>query len=368
MPSGNSALGASGSGVGKFLKFKLISLPIWLTIGASLLLKFASNPKKFLKQVDRQQEQYPDPFPELEHRTVEANGLRFHTVSAGRGKGKKLMMMVHGFPEHWYSWRYQLEAFKDEYEVVSFDLRGYGLTDKPQGKDAYSLEKLSSDIPALVKALGHESCVLVAHDWGGVIAWLTAHAYSSMIDQLVVIAAPHPRCDYDWDQYKRSWYILLFQAPWLPEALLTSNDCEAIDAMFRQPPTGTRRPDAVSLEEVERYKQAFQRPGTATAALNYYRAFVDEVTLKPSPNYVRICDHREKLQVPTLLIWGANDTALGPQLAKQIPGFVEDLDLHILEDCSHWAQQDRPEEVNSLINNFLQKAREALPVMQSLAN
>lgn len=277
-------------------------------------------------------------------------------MTAGRGSGKKLMLLVHGFPELWYSWRWQLEAFKEDYEVVAFDLRGYGQTEKPKGKDNYRIDRLADDIASLVNALGHESCTLVAHDWGGVISWLTAHAYGSLIDKLVVICAPHPKCEYDLDQYKRSWYILAFQAPLLPELMLTANDCEALDAGARTGPAAMKTDGAITAQEVARYKQAFQQPYAATAALNYYRAYIDVVTTRPSPAFHRMVQDPEKLKIPTLLIWGGDDTALGSQLAHQIPQFVEDIEVHILDRCSHWAQQDRPSEVNTIIKKFLSKS------------
>ncbi|DBA68007.1 TPA: hypothetical protein ACH3X2_014039 [Trebouxia sp. C0005] len=240
------------SGWTKRIKYALISVPIWTALSLILFVNFLKSPRKFLANVNRQGMHYDDPFPGLQHRYIEANGIRFHTVTAGRGSGKKLMLLVHGFPELWYSWRWQLEAFKEDYEVVAFDLRGYGQTEKPKGKDNYRIDRLADDIASLVKALGHESCTLVAHDWGGVISWLTVHAYGSLIDKLVVICAPHPKCAYDLDQYKRSWYILAFQAPLLPELMLTANDCEALDAGARTGPAAMKTDGAITAHEVER--------------------------------------------------------------------------------------------------------------------
>lgn len=339
----------------KRLKYTLISLPIWTGVSLLLLVNFIRNPAKFLAKKDRRGIHYGDPFPGLEHQMVEANGIRFHTVAAGRAPGKKLMLLVHGFPELWYSWRWQLEAFTDEYEVVAFDLRGYGQTEKPKGIEHYTIDKLADDIACLVKALGYDSCTLVAHDWGGVISWLAAHTHSSLIDKLIIMCAPHPKCMYDWDQYKRSWYILAFQAPILPELLLLSNDCEALDASARTGPSAMKTDGTITVQEVERYKQAFQQIYAATAALNFYRAYMQNVTTNPSPGYLRMVQDPEKLQIPTLVVWGADDAALGPQLAHQTPQFVEDVEVHILKNCSHWAQQDRPSEVNSIMRNFLRK-------------
>lgn len=352
--------GTFTSGWIKRIKYALISVPIWTALSLILFVSFLKSPRKFLANINRRGMQYDDPFPGLQHRYIEANGIRFHTVTAGRGSGKKLMLLVHGFPELWYSWRWQLEAFKEDYEVVAFDLRGYGQTEKPKGKDNYRIDRLANDIASLVTALGHESCTLVAHDWGGVISWLTAHAYGSLIDKLVVICAPHPKCEYDLDQYKRSWYILAFQAPLLPEVMLTANDCEALDAGARTGSAAMKTDGAITAHEVERYKQAFQQPYAATAALNYYRAYVDVVTTRPSPAFHRMVQDPEKLKIPTLLIWGGDDAALGPQLAHQVPQFVEDVEVHILDRCSHWAQQDRPSEVNTIIKKFLSKSSHTL--------
>jgi hypothetical protein len=124
------------------------------------------------------------------HQYVTANGIKFHYVSAG-DNSKPLMLLLHGFPEFWFSWRYQLKAFSKDYHVVAIDMRGYGETDKPPNKLDYRIELLVQDIAELIPALGHSSCVLCAHDWGGGVAWFVAMKYPELVDRLIIMNCPH---------------------------------------------------------------------------------------------------------------------------------------------------------------------------------
>ena len=124
-----------------------------------------------------------------EHNFIKTNGVNLHYVSQGSGK---LMLMLHGFPEFWYSWRHQIREFAADYRVVAVDLRGYNDSDKPKDIEAYAMSELIADVQGIISALGYENCILVAHDWGGAIAWNFAYAYPAMVEKLIVLNLPHP--------------------------------------------------------------------------------------------------------------------------------------------------------------------------------
>ncbi|MDJ0789755.1 MAG: alpha/beta fold hydrolase, partial [Myxococcota bacterium] len=146
------------------------------------------------------------------------NGINLHYVTQGEGS---LMLMLHGFPEFWYSWRHQIPEFARDYKVVALDLRGYNESDKPKEPEAYKMEELLKDVEGVIRGLGYESCILVGHDWGGAIAWSFAYAYPDLVDKLIVMNLPHPAKFMEGlktpQQLVKSWYIFLFQLPWLPE-------------------------------------------------------------------------------------------------------------------------------------------------------
>ena len=167
-----------------------------------------------------------------EHKFIETNGIRLHYVSQGTGK---LMLMLHGFPEFWYSWRYQIEEFSPDYHTVAIDLRGYNDSDKPEGTEAYQMSEFIED-RGVIEGLGYQDCILVAHDWGGAIAWNFAYAYPEMVSKLIVLNIPHPALFAAGlktpQQLLKSWYIFAFQIPGLPEWLFELNDYQAIKEAF----------------------------------------------------------------------------------------------------------------------------------------
>jgi pimeloyl-ACP methyl ester carboxylesterase len=174
-----------------------------------------------------------------------------------------------------------------DYEIVAIDMRGYGGSDAPRGVQRYRMEHLCGDLAAVVTAAGHTSCLLVAHDWGGAVAWCFAANYPRMVDRLAVLCSPHPAAFQDprrctAAQRRKSWYFLLFMARGLPEALLRSRDFQMVEELMTQAPGGARTPGAISPEDVERYKAGLARPGALTAAVNYYRASIESLTSRPS--------------------------------------------------------------------------------------
>lgn len=259
------------------------------------------------------------------------------------------MLMLHGFPEFWYSWRHQIAEFARDYHVVAIDLRGYNDSDKPEDIAAYKMPELIADVKGVINGLGYEDCILVAHDWGGAIAWNFAYRYPAMIDKLIVMNLPHPAKFIQgiktWEQLQKSWYIFFFQIPLLPELIFQANNYQAIASAFIDMAIDK---SAFTPEDLTAYKNAAAKPGALTAMVNYYRAnFVLPLDSNPMASDYGILD------VPTLIIWGEEDTALGKELTYGTDEYVRNLTVRYIPNCSHWVQQEQPEIVNQYMRNFL---------------
>ena len=279
-----------------------------------------------------------------EHRFIKTNGIQLHCVSKGEGK---LMLMLHGFPEFWYSWRHQITEFSADYHTVAVDLRGYNDSDKPDQPEAYNMSELIADIKGTIEALNYKDCILVAHDWGGAIAWNFTHAYPEMVEKLIVLNIPHPAKFIEGlknpQQLLKSWYIFAFQIPWLPEFILEQNNYQAIAQAFK---TMAIDKTAFSEADLEAYRRAAAKPGALTAMINYYRcAFRSLFTTQQK--------HWDTLDIPTLTIWGEADTALGKELTYGTQTYVRDWQIKYIPNCSHWVQQEQPTLVNAYMREFL---------------
>src|SRR2546425_9161022 len=187
---------------------------------------------------------------EVLHRTVDIGEVRLHCAEMGQGP---LVLLLHGFPECWVSWRNQMPALAAAgFRAVAPDLRGYGRSDKPRGLDAYRVEVLARDVARLVEALGAERARVVGHDWGGAVAWFFAMWHPERLERLSILNAPHParysRAMKRPRQFLRSSYILFFQLPWLPEAALRAGGFALLRRLFRRDPA---RPGAYSEEDIE---------------------------------------------------------------------------------------------------------------------
>jgi epoxide hydrolase 4 len=280
-----------------------------------------------------------------QHRDIISNGIRMHYVTQGSGP---LIVLLHGFPEFWYSWRYQIPFLAEHgYSVVAPDLRGYNDTDKP--RKGYDVPTLLEDIAGLIKGLGQERAIIVGHDWGGVLAWAFAIYYPHMTRRLIVMNAPHPQAmlreSRTLKQLRKSWYFFFFQIPWLPEALLLRNRANEIGRMLN----GVALQKAAFPPEVTAiYQQAMSKPGAMTAALNYYRQLFRRL---PAP----ATEEHTHVSAPTLLIWGEQDIALGIELTYDLEPWVEHIEVKRIPDSGHWVQQEKPDAVNQFMLDFLQE-------------
>jgi len=282
-----------------------------------------------------------------QHRDIISNGIRMHYVTQGSGP---LIVLLHGFPEFWYSWRYQIPFLAEHgYAVVAPDLRGYNDTDKP--RKGYDVPTLLKDIEGLIKGLGQEQAIIVGHDWGGILAWHFAIHYPHMTSHLIAMNAPHPyamqREFRTLKQLRKGWYIFAFQIPWLPEALLLRNHANEIGRMLN----GAALQKAVFPREVTAiYQEAMSKPGAMTASLNYYR----QLFRRLPPPATRENTH---VSAPTLLIWGEQDIALGIELTYNLEPWVDHIEVKYLPDSGHWVQQEQPDKVNQLMLDFLQSSK-----------
>lgn len=262
-----------------------------------------------------------------------------HYVTMGEGP---LIVLLHGFPEFWYSWRYQIPFLANlGYTVVAPDLRGYNDTDKP--RKGYDAPNLLRDIEGLIKGLGQAKAIIVGHDWGGVLAWSFAIHYPQMTGRLIVMNAPHPQAMLrefrTLKQLRKSWYIFLFQLPWLPERMLLRNHASLIGRVLRG---NTVQKDAFPPEVIAKYQKAISKPGSMTAALNYYRHI-----------FLQRPEMSSHISAPTLLIWGEQDVALGIELTHGLEQWIDNIQVERIPDSGHWVQQEQPDKVNQLMQAFL---------------
>ncbi len=279
-----------------------------------------------------------DPFAAISHRRVRVGDLELHLASLGSGRP---VLLLHGFPEFWYSWRRLMLALADSgFQALAPDLRGYDLSDKPRRRSSYRMERLVSDVVGLLDALGLERVPVVAHDWGGIIAYCLAERHPERVERLVILNAPHPelfrRALRRPSQLSRSWYVFFFLLPLLPEWTVTRRRVMA--STFE----GWARPGAFTREDIDRYVEAIRRPGAATSAINYYRAAFGAPIRAPTP-----------IQARTLVLWGDRDRALGPALLDGIERYVPDVTIRHFPEAGHWLQHDAPEQVAREIIGFL---------------
>ncbi|CAF0943619.1 unnamed protein product [Adineta ricciae] len=314
----------------------------------TLLHLLRSGREKFFRRVER-----PTP-PQValdpiygEHKMLKlkSSNVTLHYVSKGTSD-QPLMLFVHGFPECWYAWRYQMKYFSKNYRVVAIDQRGYGLSSKPSSIGDYKVELLARDVADVVEQLGHQSCVLVGHDWGAIVSWTVAMLYPAVVDKLIILNVPHPaayQANLSLAQLRKSWYIFFYQTPFIPELFFQANDMNIFNGVFYTKPMGLINKGNINSEDLEVFKYTFAQKGTPRAAINYYRALFRNQKAELS----------KPVTMPVLIIWGCQDGALGEELADGSIKYCSDVQLKKIRNASHWVQQDEPDEVNRYMEAFL---------------
>lgn len=274
---------------------------------------------------------------------VQANGLRFRAMVDGPSDGE-MFILLHGFPEGAESWSRQVDALAAAgFLAVAPDLRGYGLTDAPADLASYTIDHLAEDVRFIITAFGRPAAHVAGHDWGAMVAWFFAGRYPEMTKTLTALSVPHPSAladasREDEDQQARSRYVGLFLQAGKAERVLADDDYRRLRFMFTIGPN----PDAVPRSVVGHFIRSLSRPGRLTAALNYYRA-----NLAAGGGAWESLTDIGPITVPTVLLWGDQDPALGRRAAEATAHHVEgEYRLDVLEGAGHWLQFERPGEVS----------------------
>lgn len=273
------------------------------------------------------------------------NGIQLHTVETGDSEGKTILFL-HGFPEFWYGWKKQLEFFAAQgWRAVAPDQRGYNLSSKPKGTNAYKMHHLTQDIAELIPQISRGKVVLVGHDWGGGVAWNLAMQKPQLLEKLIILNMPHPQVmkrqlSSNPRQMLRSWYTGFFQIPKVPEAVFRLFDYKLLEKSM----AGTAHTNAFTLEEMEEYKAAWARPGALESMINWYRAY--------RRSHVQEDLH---IAVPTLMLWGKKDKFLSTELVQPSLQHCLRGEVYFLDNASHWLHHEEPHRVNQLILEFVKR-------------
>ena len=283
-----------------------------------------------------------------QHRFAETNGIRMHYVEQGDGFP---ILLLHGFPELWYSWRYQIPALAGAgFHAIAPDLRGYGDTDKPEEVESYDIHHLVNDIVGLLDALDLERAVIVGHDWGGIIVWQMALMHPDRVERVISLNTAfqrrgrrRPTEAFQQTPDGRFNYILYFQEPGRAEMDIEPNIDNWLGRMIGR---AAKNQDLITEEDIRVYTDAF-RKGGVTGPINYYRNM--------DRNW-ETTEHLAESQVtmPALMIIAEDDPILIPQMTDGMERYVPNLTKRLIKDCGHWTQMEQPDEVNRLIIEFLQ--------------
>jgi pimeloyl-ACP methyl ester carboxylesterase len=287
----------------------------------------------------------------IRHGYAQIGGVRLHY--AERGTGGRLVILLHGFPECWYSWRHQLMVLGENYTVVAPDMRGYNLSDKPARVEDYKLNLLVDDVTGLIRHFGHSQAAIVGHDWGAGIAWAVAQTHPEYVWKLVSMQVPPMpvwRANLTLRQATRSWYMLFFQLPRVPEWLMSANDYAFVERIFKKT---VARPGTFTDTDIAVYKKALREPGALTAAINYYRANIFSLLMKRKNGQEE--EMRDgRIRVPTLFIYGEQDHAIVPETVRNVKSYVDAPYREVrIGKSAHWVQNEAPVEVNAALTSFL---------------
>ncbi|MFB6134032.1 MAG: alpha/beta fold hydrolase [Halanaeroarchaeum sp.] len=290
------------------------------------------------------------PLPSIESAASEerhVNGVDLHVVSAG-DPDDPLVVLLHGFPEFWYGWREVIEPIVDAgYRVLVPDQRGYNRSEKPDDTRAYRQEALTRDVVELVASEGRNAAAIVGHDWGGLVGWDLALREPDVVDALGIVNIGHPtvfkrRIRTDLTQLRKSWYVFFFQVPWLPEWSARRNDFQLwADALVEG-----SNPNTFSETDLDRYRRAWKEPGAPSAMIDWYRAMIRH---SDAPS-------RNRVDPPTLLLWGENDQALVPEMAQESIERCEDGRLERFDDATHWIVHEYPDRIAAHLIDHLDRS------------
>ncbi len=271
--------------------------------------------------------------------------VRLHFATAGTGE--RLVILLHGFPEFWYSWRHQIEVLSRDFTVVAPDLRGYNLSSKPSRIADFEMEHLVDDVTGLIRHFGREQAALVGHDWGAAVAWATAQKHPEYVSKLAALQVPPMsvwRKNLTFKQILTSWYMLFLQIPRLPEWLLSRNNFALLK---RALVNSTARGDVFTPEDLAEYEKSWNEAGAINSAVNYYRANFSKFFTQP-----HVAEQR--IKVPTLFIFGERDHAIVSETVRGVEQFIDAQYSELrIPNAAHWVQQEAAEEVSAALLKFL---------------
>jgi len=277
--------------------------------------------------------------------------VRLHYAECG--EGERLVVLLHGFPECWYSWRHQLKALGLRFRVVAPDMRGYNLSDKPGGVEDYRMKHLVDDVTGLIRHFGAREAAVVGHDWGGAVAWAVAQHFPDYVSKLASLQTPPPAVwarNLSLKQLLRSWYMFFFQLPAVPEWWISRDDFAGLGKTLR----ATSRPGTFSDADIEVLKSALREPGALTAGINYYRANLGAFLSRGFGD--KEIRRHERIRVPTLFIYGERDFAIIPETVAGVADYVDAPYTELrLGRSNHWVQQESPAEVTAALTKFLEE-------------
>jgi epoxide hydrolase 4 len=279
----------------------------------------------------------------LEDLTFHNGPIELHAVAAGPSDGP-VVLLLHGFPEFWYSWHKQIEPLATAgFRVIVPDQRGYNASSKPRGAAAYALSDLTSDVLAIADQLGAQRFFLAGHDWGAAVAWSVALLHPQRVAKLSILNVPHPSVmrrflKTNRRQLRRSWYMFFFQLPFLPEAALSAFDFRlGVRSLVR-----SSRPGTFSPEDLAKYRAAWSQPGALTAMINWYRAAFRYRSKFPDST----------VHVPTRILCGLRDAFLLSDMANDSLRYCDSAELYTFANASHWLQHEEPGRVSELLIDF----------------
>jgi len=279
----------------------------------------------------------------LENVTFRNGPVELHAVAAGPPDGP-VVLLLHGFPEFWYSWRNQIAPLAAAgFRVIVPDQRGYNTSSKPRGASSYALSHLISDVLAIADHLGQARIFLAGHDWGAAVAWSVALLHPQRVAKLAILNVPHPSVMRRYlktnrRQLRRSWYMFFFQLPWLPEAAFSAFHFRlGVTSLVRSSRAGTFSSDDLAL-----YRTAWSQPGALTAMINWYRAAFRFRSKFPDST----------VHVPTRILWGERDAFLLSEMAQDSLRYCDSAELYTFANASHWLQHEEPARVSELLINF----------------
>ena len=279
----------------------------------------------------------------LENLTFHNGPIELHAVAAGPPDGP-VVLLLHGFPEFWYSWRQQIEPLAAAgFRVIVPDQRGYNTSSKPRGAAHYALSHLTSDVLSIADHLGQARIFLAGHDWGAAVAWSVALLHPQRVAKLAILNVPHPSVMRRYlktnrRQLRRSWYMFFFQLPWLPEAAFSAFNFKlGVSSLVR-----SSRPGTFSPEDLAHYRAAWSQPGALTAMINWYRA-----AFRYRSKFTDSTVH-----VPTRILWGERDAFLLSEMAHDSLRYCDSAELYTFANASHWLQHEEPARVSELLIDF----------------